>query len=280
MGIFARFGQEIRRLVGRDNGIRISYGPNAFHYGELYLPQKKETETPTPVVVLLHGGFWRSAYSLSLMRKLARNLAHNGFAAWNVEYRRVGNVEGGWPNTMLDVALATDYVRTLASQYGLDTHKVVTVGHSAGGHLSLWLAARQRITEGELHITEPLPLLGAVSLAGCVDLDYVAQLGLGNDAAIELLGGEPQDVPERYATASPAALLPLGTPQVLIHGTRDDRVPFNVSQAYAHIANEAGDDITLIELPGADHFVVIDPTSESWAITLKEIQRLFGEEDV
>ncbi len=280
MGIFARLGQGIRRLVGRDNGIRISYGPNAFHYGELYLPKKKETETPTPVVILIHGGFWRSAYSLSLMRKLARDLAHNGIAAWNIEYRRIGNAEGGWPNTMLDVALAADYVRTLAPQYSLDMQKVVTVGHSAGGHLAVWLAARPRITEGELYTTDPLPLVGAVSLAGCVDLDYVAQLNLSNGAAIELLGGEPQDVPERYAVASPAALLPLGTPQVLIHGTRDDRVPFNVSQVYAHTANEAGDDITLIELPGADHFVVIDPTSESWAITLKEIQHLFDGEEV
>jgi dipeptidyl aminopeptidase/acylaminoacyl peptidase len=111
-------------------------------------------------------------------------------------------------------------------------------------------------------------------------LDYVAQLHLGNGAAIQLLGGEQQDVPERYATASPAALLPLGIPQVLIHGTRDDNVPFNVSQSYAQLARDAGDDITLIELPGADHFVVIDPTSESWTITLKEIQRLFDGEEV
>lgn len=279
MGIFERFGQGIRRIIGRNNGIRISYGPQAFQYGELYVPQQKETETLTPVVVLIHGGFWRAAYSLSLMRRLARNLAHNGIAAWNIEYRRIGNHEGGWPNTMLDVALAADYVRTLAPRYALDIQKVVTVGHSAGGHLAVWLAARQRITEGTLYTPEPLSLTGAVSLAGCLDLDYVAHLNLGNGAASELLGGEPQDVPERYAIASPAALLPLDTPQVLIHGTRDNHVPFDVSQSYARIAQEAGDDITLIELPGADHFVVIDPTSESWTITLKEIQRLFGEDE-
>ena len=277
--MFERLGQGLRQLTGRDNGIRIPYGPAAFQYGELYIPQKKGIETPTPVIILIHGGFWRATYSLSLMRRLARDLVRNGIAAWNIEYRRIGNHEGGWPNTMLDVALATDYVRTLAPQYGLDIQKVMPVGHSAGGHLAIWLAARQRIAEGELHTAEPLALTGAVSLAGCVDLDYVAQLSLGNNAAIELLGGEPQDVPERYATASPAALLPLGTPQVLIHGTRDDRVPFDVSQSYARIANVAGDDITLIELPGADHFVVIDPTSESWTITLKEIRRLFGEDE-
>lgn len=277
MGFFERFGQRLRRIIGRDNGIRIQYGPKAFQFGELYRAEKQDTTTTTPVVVLIHGGFWRAAYSLSLMRRLARDLAHNGITAWNIEYRRIGNHEGGWPNTLLDVALATDYLRTLAPQYALDIQKVVPVGHSAGGHLAVWLAARHRISAGELLMQDPLPLAGVVSLAGCIDLDYVAQLNLGDNAAVALLGGEPQDVPERYATASPAALLPLDVPQVLIHGTRDDRVPFNVSQSYALIANDAGDDITLIELPGADHFVVIDPTSESWAITLKEIQHLFGE---
>ena len=272
MGFVEQVGQLFRRLTGRDNGIRIQYGSKAFQYGELYLAEGGRGKTP--VVLLIHGGFWRAAYGLSLMRGLARNLAQQGISAWNIEYRRVGNADGGWPNTMLDVALATDYLHTLAPQYGLDTERVVTVGHSAGGHLALWVAGRQRITSGELIAQEPLQIAGAVSLAGCADLDYVAQLGLGRDAAIELLGGDPQAVPERYATASPAALLPLGVPQVLIHGTQDNNVPFGVSQFYARKAIEAGDAVTLIELPGADHFVVIDPTSESWAITMKEIQRL------
>lgn len=274
MGLLERIGQSFRRLTGRDNGIRLAYGPNALHYGELYLGQGVQGKAP--IVILIHGGFWRAAYGLSLMRGLARDLARQGVNAWNIEYRRVGNANGGWPNTMLDVALATDYIRTLAVQYGLDSERVVTVGHSAGGHLALWVAARRRITAGELMAKDPMPVTGAVSLAGCADLEYVAQLGLGRDAAIELLGGDPQAVPERYATASPAALLPLGVPQVLIHGTQDNNVPFAVSQFYARKATEAGDDVTLIELPGANHFVVIDPTSESWAITIKEIQRLLA----
>jgi acetyl esterase/lipase len=270
MGILERIGQVFRR----NSGIRISYGSKAFQYGELYLPQRKQDKTP--IVVLIHGGFWRAAYGLSLMRRLARDLAQHSIAAWNIEYRRVGNANGGWPSTMLDVALATDYVHTLASRYGLDEERIVTVGHSAGGHLALWVAARHRIVTGELVSQNPLRVTGAVSLAGCADLEYVAQLGLGRDAVIELLGGDPQVVPERYATASPAALLPLGVPQVLVHGTRDNNVPFDVSQFYARKAREAGDDVMLIELPGADHFVVIDPTSESWTITMKEIQRLLA----
>ncbi len=274
MSVFERLGQVSRRLFRHDNGIRISYGPKAFQYGELYLAQREQGKAP--IVVLIHGGFWRAAYGLSLMRRLARDLAQHGITAWNIEYRRVGNNNGGWPSTMLDVALATDYVSTLASRYAIDEGRIVTVGHSAGGHLALWLAARHRITAGELVAQGPIKVTGVISLAGCPDLEYVAQLGLGRDAAVELLGGEPQAVPERYATASPAALLPLGVPQVLVHGTRDNNVPFDVSQFYARKALEAGDDVTLIELPGADHFVVIDPTSESWAITLKEIQRVLS----
>ncbi len=275
MSIFDSIGQRIRRLLKRDNGIQIAYGQRAFQYGELYLKQGERDEK-LPVVVLIHGGFWRAAYNLSLMRGLARDLAGQGIAAWNIEYRRVGNVDGGWPATMLDVAQATDYVRTLAPQYRLDDTRIVTVGHSAGGHLALWVAARHRIGGGELAAQEPIKITGAVSLAGCADLEYVAQLGLGRDAAIELLGGDPQAVPERYAAASPAALLPLGVPQVLVHGTRDVHVPFNVSQFYAQQAREAGDEVTLLELPGADHFVVIDATSESWTLTMKEIRRVLA----
>jgi acetyl esterase/lipase len=274
MGVLEPMRRFATRLFRRDNGIHIQYGSKAFQYGELYLAQGGQEKAP--IVILIHGGFWRAAYGLSLMRRLARDLAQHGITAWNIEYRRVGNNAGGWPATMLDVALATDYIRTLASQYAIDEGKVVTVGHSAGGHLALWVAARHRITTGELVAQDPMKVTGVVSLAGCADLEYVAQLGLGRDAVVELLGGEPATVPERYATASPAALLPLGVPQVLVHGTRDNNVPFDVSQFYARKALEAGDNVTLIELPGADHFVVIDPTSESWTITLKEIQRVLA----
>jgi acetyl esterase/lipase len=118
--------------------------------------------------------------------------------------------------------------------------------------------------------------VGAVSLAGALDLEHTWRLNLGEGAAAEFLGGSPGDVPERYAAASPAALLPLGVPQVLIHGTSDDRVLLEVSQAYAHKARAAGDPVTLIELPGADHFVLIDPTSAAWGTTLEETIRLLS----
>ncbi|HEV2653619.1 MAG TPA: alpha/beta hydrolase [Ktedonobacteraceae bacterium] len=253
---------------------RLAYGNEPLQFGDLYTP------TPgaelRPVVILIHGGFWRAAYDLSLMTSLAENLAQRGFAVWNIEYRRVGDAGGGWPGTLLDVARATDHLRTLQQSYSLDVQRIIPVGHSAGGHLALWLGARHKLVGSNMltdNIT-PQSIKGAVSLAGAMDLKHVWQLHLGNDAAIELLGGDPTTVPERYMAASPAAHLPLGIPQVLIHGTLDDRVPLIVSQVYAAKARAVGDAITLIELPGADHFVLIDPASAAWATTVREVERL------
>ena len=224
--------------------IRLKYGPEDLQFGDLYLPNQPGSH---PIVILIHGGYWRARYGLDLMNGLAEDLAKRGYAAWNIEYRRVGNPGGGWPGTFQDVALATDYLRKLAPSYALDLTKVVPIGHSAGGHLAFWLAARPRIPffaqnsplagsqlPGENEETAtPLALAGTISLAGVVDLEMAWRLHLSNDAVVELLGGTIVSVPERYAVASPAAMLPLGVPQVLIHGTNDDSVPIQVSQAYA-----------------------------------------------
>lgn len=256
--------------------IRLTYGSESLQFGDLYLPTNELGNAPRyPVVILIHGGFWRNPYTLSLMEGLARDLVARNIAVWNIEYRRIGDTGGGWPNTMLDVARAADFLRTIALQYGLDTGRVVPIGHSAGGHLALWLAARERIRHGELNTENPLSLTGAISLAGAVDLEETAKMHLGNNAAVELLGGTPQEVPERYAMASPAALLPLGIPQVLIHGTNDDRVPDKVSRIYYSKAKLAGDDVTMIDIVGADHFAMIDPSSEAWKATVRELQKLF-----
>lgn len=252
---------------------KLFYGTDVLQFGALYLP---EGSGPHPVVILIHGGFWRAAYDLTLMTGLAEDLARQGMAAWNIEYRRVGNIGGGWPGTLLDVAQATDCLPTIAASYNLDIQRVVAVGHSAGGHLALWLAARSKIPQQSILAAQgsPLTLAGAIGLAGVADLEHSWQLNLGKGAASELLGGGFDEVPDRYAVASPAALLPTGVPQVLIHGTEDDRVPLIVSQQYTHKALEAGDAVTLIELAGADHFVVIDPASTAWRMTVAEIRRL------
>jgi acetyl esterase/lipase len=265
--------------------IRVAYGPEDLQFGDLYLPNQSGTH---PIVVLIHGGYWRAHYGLELMNSLAQDLSKRGYAAWNIEYRRVGNPGGGWPGTFQDVALATDYLRKLAPSYTLDLKKVVTIGHSAGGHLAFWLAARIRIPEFAQHSplagselpgedkenAAPLALAGTISLAGVVDLEMAWRLHFSNDAVVELLGGTIANVPERYIAASPAAMLPLRVPQVLIHGTSDESVPIEVSQTYAKAARSVNDPITYVELEGVDHLDVIDPHSQAWAITINELQKL------
>ena len=268
--------------------LRLPYGAEYLQFGELYLP---DAPGPHPTVILIHGGYWRARYGLDLMTGLAEDLATRGYVAWNIEYRRVGDPGGGWPGTLLDVALATDYLRILAPKYALDLQRVVPIGHSAGGHLALWLAARPRIPRNSplagSHIppqqssdkepATPLALAGAISLAGVVDLEMAWRLNLSNGAVVELLGGSFTDVPERYTAASPAAMLPLGVPQVLIHGTNDASVPIQVSQAYATAAKAVNDPVTYIELEGVDHFDVIDPHSTAWAVTFETLQKLVGQ---
>src|SRR6266480_1582559 len=254
--------------------MRLAYGPEHLQFGDLYLPNQSG---PHSIVILIHGGYWRARYGLELMNSLAEDLAKRGYAAWNIEYRRVGNPGGGWPGTFQDVALATDYLRELAPPYTLDLKKVVPIGHSAGGHLAFWLAARPRIPlfaytsplagsqlpGDEEQTVTPLMLAGAISLAGVIDLEMAWRLNLSNGAVVGLLGGSFTDVPERYTAASPAAMLPLGVPQVLIHGTNDDSVPLQVSQSYANAARALKDPVTYIELEGVDHFDLIDPHSHA-----------------
>ena len=230
-------------------------------------------EGPWPVVVLIHGGFWRfgADRSLSLMTHLAEDLAGRGIAAWNIEYRRVGGEGGGWPGTLEDAAAAID---TVAGMGEVDPARVVTVGHSAGGHLALWLAARHRIPAGNPGARPVLRPRGAVALAGVADLVEGARDGLGSGACVDLLGGLPAEQPGRYAVASPLALLPLGVPQLLVHGGLDDDVPLSQSTAYAASALAAGDEVELVERADAGHMDVIDVTDEFWTATCAWLDRV------
>jgi len=229
---------------------RIAYGTAPQQFGDLRMPKGAG---PFPVVIVIHGGFWRSAYSLEHIGHLCAALTRAGFATWSLEYRRIGDPGGGWPGTGEDIASGAEYLRKLAEKYPLDLGRVAAVGHSAGGQLALWLAAEHR-----------LPLRGVVSLAGVADLRRAWELRLSDGVVGDLLGGAPDAVAERYRQASPMERLPLGVAQRLVHGTRDDIVPFEISQKYQAAAAAAGDDARLIALEGAGHFELIDPRSREW----------------
>jgi len=242
---------------------RIDYGPDQNQYAELFLPAG---EGRVPVVVVVHGGFWRHRYDASLGVPVAQELVGHGVAAWNIEYRRVGG-GGGWPATLLDVAAAVDALAgagQAAAGGRLDLARVAAVGHSAGGHLVGWLAARHRLPAGAPGAAPRVKLKGAVSQAGVLDLVDGWEQGLGAGAIEAFMGATPRAAPERYALASPIALLPAGVPVVCVHGDADDTVPIRQSERYVAAARAAGDPARLVLLDGTGHFEVIDPKDPAW----------------
>ncbi len=260
----------------------LAYGLDKYQFGDLRLPSTTPANDaaatshpasgPYPVAIIIHGGYWRAAYGLDYFDEPCAALAAAGVATWNIEYRRLGNPGGGWPNTLLDVALAADHLRALAQTYPLDLTRVVTLGHSAGGHLACWLAARPRIpADSPLHMPDPLPIHAVVSLAGVVDLRRAWELRLSANATQTLLGGAPDAVPDRYAAASPYDLLPLDVRQVHIHGTADENVPIEISERYVARARELGDDATLVTLPGVGHFEPVDAETPEWALVQRTV---------
>lgn len=249
----------------------IAYGAHPDQVANLHLPAGDGG--PYPAVVVLHGGFWRERWDRTTTTPIARDLAARGFAAWNLEYRRPGPPGHEWPATLLDVAAGID---ALADVDAVDVDRVVAVGHSAGGQLALWAAARPRLPAGAPGAGPSVRLRAAISLAGVVDLRAGAESGLGDRACSAFLGGEPAEVPERYAVSSPAALAPLGVPQLLVHGPADDVVPPGQSRDYLAVARAAGDDVELVEPPGAGHFDVIEPADAAWLAVVEHLPRLTG----
>lgn len=253
---------------------RVAYGPLPQQFGDLRLPTGSG---PHPVAIVIHGGFWRARYDLGHAGHVCAALAAMGVATWNVEYRRLGQPGGGWPGTLRDVAAAADHLGELGRMYPLDLGRVVAVGHSAGGQLALWLAGQTRPhAESTPRDGIPRPLRGVAALAAVCDLRQAWNLRLSGGVVSELLGGTPEQVPERYADASPTALLPLGVSQILLHGTADATVPFTLSEDYKRAAAAAGDDAQLVPLAGAGHFELIDPRSREWPRVSEAIRTLLG----
>jgi acetyl esterase/lipase len=231
----------------------VRYGDGPAQFAELTVPAG---DSEAPVAVVIHGGFWRQRYDLALGRPLAATLPPRGWAALNVEYRRVGG-GGGFPATLDDVSAAIDALGRFDA--ALDLRRVVTVGHSAGGQLAAWAATRR----------EPgVPVTAVVAQAGVLDLRAAARDQLGDGATQAFLGGDPDEVPERYDVASPIEHVPLGVPLLCVHGRADTNVPIGQSETFVAAARAAGDDAELEAIEG-DHFVVIDPASAAWENVLR-----------
>lgn len=241
--------------------MRLTYGEDPSQFGELTTP----TGTSKGVVVVVHGGFWKAEYDLELGRPLATSLVDEGWTAWNIEYRRVG-AGGGAPATFDDVHEA---IESLASVDGLDTSTLLTLGHSAGGHLAVWAAGRHhqpRWSASRVRVT------GAVSQAGVLDLLGAERDDLGDHAAARFLGHAPTASDVAY---DPRQQVPLDVPVRCIHGRADDVVPISQSADYVAAATAAGADARLEEVDG-DHFVVIDTESDAWRRQLELLDELGG----
>lgn len=242
---------------------RIRYGSESpVQFADLRLPAGPAPEAGFPVVVFVHGGAWRAEYGTDYTAAFVERLTRAGLATWDLEFRRLGNAGGGYPGTFRDVAAGTDHLRELAKSQPLDLRRVVAVGHSSGGHLALWLAARGRLpVDSELASPDPLPLAAVVSLAGVNDLEQALTLGRRNDV-LTLLGVDQLDqAAARLDAADPARLFPFGLPQVLLIGSQDNDWRIAMTADYAERARAAGDRVIHQLLDGANHFDIIDPHS-------------------
>lgn len=259
--------------------IVLRYGDLPEHVADVRLPRPSGAGAePAPLVLVVHGGFWRAEYDRRHTGPLCSGLTDAGYATAAVEFRRTGQPTGGWPGTFDDIARAVDDVPTLVVEAAagvVDPARLVLLGHSAGGHLALWCAGRHRLSPGSpWRRRDPLPARGVVALAPVADLSTASRLALGSGAVDALLGGSPGAVPERYAAADPMRLLPVDLPAILVHGELDQRVPLEQSTAYQRAAEDAGDNVALRALAGVEHFGVIDPHSPAWPDVLDAVRSM------
>lgn len=243
---------------------RFFYGSDPSQFADLYLPtQSGDYPGDYPVVILLHGGCWLAEYGLSPLGQLCKAFTQEGLAVWSLEYRRLGN-GGGWMTTFEDVANGVEFLRSIKEQYALDLSRLIAVGHSAGGHLALWLAGRHHLPpDSPLFSTTSLPLQGVVSLAGIPDLAGAGKRNICGSACYDLVGGLPEERPHLYQQASPIALLPLGIPQWHIFGQEDELVPADSIESYLAIARQH-DEVHYDLLPNTGHFEVVVPGTLAW----------------
>jgi acetyl esterase/lipase len=253
-------------------GQSYRYGANRSQRAELHLPRGAG---PHPVMVVIHGGSWQARYGKVVMRGVIGDLVRRGWAAWNIEYRRVGN-GGGWPATFADVAAAIDHLATIDAP--IDLGRCSVLGHSAGGHLALWAASRCSLPDGapgHISVAPAVPLRRAIVQAGVCDLAGAYARWHGG-AARALMGGGPEQVPERYAAGDPIALVPPDVPVLLVHGVVDELVSIELARSYAAAAADAGAEVELVEIAGraGRHRAHIDPRGAAWGAVVARLGEL------
>ena len=246
----------------------VRYGPAALQVADVWVP---DGPGPHPTVLIVHGGCWQSEIAdRRIMNWIAGDLRGRGIAVWNIDYRGVDRDGGGYPGTFLDAAAAADALRSAAPKHGLDISRLVGVGHSAGGHLALWLAGRPRLpADSPLRTPDPLPIPHVVSLGGLPDLEEAARppgSGCGTEVIGQLTGG-------RFADTSVPRLGPLGVMQVLINGMQDRIIPTAYAEGYAAPMRAAGDTVRVRMVDRTGHVELIAPESAAWAIAVKEIEK-------
>jgi acetyl esterase/lipase len=262
-----------------------TYGDHPDQVIDFYTPREPDPEVPAPLVIVLHGGAWRAPYDRRHITPFADFLARRGFAVANVEYRRgaaipaqggEGPVAGRWPDTFDDIAAALDALPALAGEHlpQADLRRTVITGHSAGGHLALWAAARHVLpADSPWRVDRPAPLRGVVALAPIADFTVAEKLNVCSGAARQLLGGEARFA-ERQPYADPAFLLPTGIATTLVQGRTDVVVPEAVAESYAEAAARAGEVVGLTLLEDVGHFPLIDPAADACAVVAEEIAQL------
>lgn len=257
---------DVNALHSKPADYRLAYGKGIEQFGELRLPQGSG---PFPVAIIIHGGCWVAKFAdLHNTAALADALRAEGIATWNIEYSREDSKGGAWPGTFEDVGHAADFLRTIAGKYSLDLNRVLAIGHSAGGQLALWLAARHRLERSSiLYMPQPLKLQGVIAMGGVPDLKAFREHGkmvCESDVVGKLLGKSSQEINQHYKDASPSELLPLGLPQVLIYGTEDFIVPASFGKSYLQKAGKKGDQVRLINVKLAGHHEYNAPNSVAW----------------
>ncbi len=256
----------------------ISYGADPYQKVDLWLPKATGRHR---TVLMVHGGCWQTEIAdRSLMNWIADDLRRRGYAVWNIDYRGVDRPGGGYPGTFADAAAATDALRDHAARYQLDLTKVVAVGHSAGGHLALWLAGRARLPKGSaLRTDRPLPIAQVISLGGLPDLEATAASpdnGCGTDVVARLTGSPSPARADVFADTSVPRLLPLGVPQHLVNGENDRIIPMRLGTGYEAQARAKGDRVALHRVAATGHVELIAPESAAWAQTVKLIDAAFA----